>query len=103
MSKAVNKDIRSVRGSRGTPGVSGGVRQGIPGGQEGCPRGRGKSRGSKRVKRDVRGVKGLKEAPRIYDKTDTFCKIYFHDFARNKWSDHDFENWSEIRRVTRNR
>ena len=44
---------------------------------------------------------GLKEAPGIYNKRVTFCKIYFTYFARDKWSDHDFENCSEIRRVTR--
>ena len=44
---------------------------------------------------------GLKESPGIYKKRVTFCKIYFPYFARDKWSDHDFKNCSEIRRVTR--
>ena len=44
---------------------------------------------------------GLKEAPGIYNKRVAFCKIYFTYFARDKWSDHDFKNCSEIRRVTR--
>ena len=45
--------------------------------------------------------KGFKEEPGIYNKRVTFCKIYFPYLAREKWSDHDFENRSEIRSVTR--
>ena len=55
--------------------------------------------------RGLRGVsevyQGLKELPGIYNKRVAFCKIYFPYFARDKWSDHDFKNCSEIRRVTR--
>ena len=32
---------------------------------------------------------------------EIFCKICFPYFARDKWSDHDSENCSEIRPVTR--
>ena len=32
---------------------------------------------------------------------NVLCKMYFPCFAREKWSDHDFENYSEIRHVTR--
>ena len=39
-------------------------RQGIPGVQKGCPRGRGKSRGSKGVKRGVLGVRGAQGSTR---------------------------------------
>ena len=63
VSKGINKDVRGVRGSRGTPrGVSGALS--YPRGQEGCPRGRGKSRGSKGVKRDVWGVPGAQGSTR---------------------------------------
>ena len=44
---------------------------------------------------------GLKEAPGIYNKRVPSCKICFPYFARDEWSDHDFENYSEIRLVTR--
>ena len=101
MSKGVNNDVRGMRGSRGMPGgvrggvkVSKGVKRGVPGvkGSLGDPRG-------------LRGVsevyQGLKESPGIYNKRVAFCKIYFPYFARDKWSDHDFKNCSEIRRVTR--
>ena len=61
------------RGSTRTVGVSGvkgdgrgghGRRQGIPGGQEGCLRGLGKSKGSKEAKSDVWGVPGAQGSAR---------------------------------------
>ena len=79
---------------RGGVKVSKGVKRGVPGvkGSLGDPRG-------------LKGVsevyQGLKESPGIYKKRVAFCKIYFPYFARDKWSDHDFENCSEIRLVTR--
>ena len=101
MSKGLNKEVRGVRGSRGTPrGVRGcakvsqGVKRAVPGVE-----------GNLRDPRGLRGMSGvyqvLKEVPRIYNKRVAFCKIYFPYFAKDKWSDHDFKNCSEIRRVTR--
>ena len=83
-----------ARGGQGGVKVSKGVKRGVPGvkGSLGDPRG-------------LRGVsevyQGLKELPGIYNKRVAFCKIYFPYFARDKWSDHDSENCSEIRPVTR--
>ena len=99
-------------GSRGTSGVS------SPGGVRGCQGGNQVSKGVKNSVRGFPGVegslgdprglkgvsevyKGLKESPGIYKKRVAFCKIYFPYFARDKWLDHDFENCSGIRRVTR--
>ena len=75
-------DSMTVRGMSGTSRVHQGVKRGVPGvkGSLGDPRG-------------VSEVyQGLKEAPGIYNKRAAFCKIYFPYFARDKWSDHDFEN-----------
>ena len=79
---------------RGGVKESQGVKRGVPGveGSLGDPRGL----------RGMSGVyQGLKEAQGIDNKRFAFCKIYFPYFARNNWSDHDFENCSEIRPVTR--
>ena len=94
-------------GSRGTPRGSKGIRgvvkvsQGVKRGVRGVPGVKG-SLGDPRGLKGVSEVyKGLKESPGIYKKRVAFCKIYFPYFARDKWSDHDFKNCSEIRRVTR--
>ena len=102
-----HRDVRGVRGSRETTRGSRGVRgvskvsQGVKNGVRGVP-------GVKGSLGDPRGLRGasevyeeLKEAPGIYNKRVSYCKIYFPYFARDKWSDHDFKNSSEIRRVTR--
>ena len=101
MSKGVNKDVRGVRGSGRMPGwVRGGVKE-----SQGVKRGVPGVEGSLGDPRGLRGVsevyQELKEAPGIYNERVAFCKIYFSYFARDKWSDHDFKNCSEIRRVTK--
>ena len=102
-----HRDVRGVRGSRETTRGSRGVRgvskvsQGVKNGVRGVPGVKG-SLGDPRGLRGVSEVyQGLKESPGIYNKRVAFCKIYFPYFARDKWSDHDFKNCSEIRRVTR--
>ena len=104
MSKWVNRDVRGVMGSRGTPGGSRGIR-GVVKVSQGMKRGVPGVKGSLGDPRGLRGVsevyEGLKEAPGIYNKRVVFCKIYFLYFARDKWWDHDCKNCSEIRLVTR--
>ena len=102
-----HRDVRGVRGSRGTTRGSRGVRgfskvsQGVKNGVGGVPGVKG-SLGDPRGLRGVSEVyEGLKEAPGIYNKRVVFCKIYFLYFARDKWWDHDCKNCSEIRLVTR--
>ena len=61
-----------------------------------------RSLGDPRGLRGTSGVyHGFRGAPRIYNKKVAFCKICFPNFARDKWSDHNFENCSEITPVTR--
>ena len=85
VSKGVNKDVRGVRGSRGTPGgVRGGVK--VSQGVKRCVPGVEGSVGDPGGLRGMSGVyQGLKEAPEIYNKRVAFCKIHFPYFAREKW------------------
>ena len=61
-----------------------------------------RSPGYPRGLRGTLGVyQGFREPPGIYNKKVALCKICFPYFARDEWSDHDFENCSEITPVTR--